>query len=91
MGEMGSFFASMFNFSKGILSHDAMVTVVGFLPLLLAAGVASTPLARKIYDGKIKKLKCCWLLETVFAVIILLICTSALVSNSYNPFLYFRF
>ncbi len=91
MGEMGSFFASMFNFSKGILSHDAMVTVVGFLPLLLAAGVASTPLARKIYDGKIKKFKCCWLLETVFAVIILLICTSALVSNSYNPFLYFRF
>lgn len=90
MGQLGAFLASMFDFSNGVLSHDAMVTVLQFLPLLIAAAVASTPLASKLYD-KIKNYNWCWIPETAVTALGLLVCTSALVSNSYNPFLYFRF
>ena len=90
MGQLGAFLASMFDFSNGVLSHDAMVTVLQFLPLLIAAAVASTPLASKLYD-KIKNYNWCWIPETAVTALGLLVCTAALVSNSYNPFLYFRF
>lgn len=90
MGQLGAFLASMFDFSNGVLSHDAMVTVLQFLPLLIAAAVASTPLASKLYD-KIKNYNWCWIPETAVTALCLLVCTAALVSNSYNPFLYFRF
>lgn len=90
MGEMGQFFVSMFDISKGILNNDAMVTVAQFLPLLIAAGVASTPLAKKLHD-KIKDKSWCWIPEVVLTAIALIICTAVLVNNSYNPFLYFRF
>lgn len=90
MSQLGTFLASMFDFSNGVLSHDAMVTVLQFLPLLIAAAVASTPLASKLYD-KIKNYNWCWIPETAVTALGLLVCTAALVSNSYNPFLYFRF
>lgn len=90
MGQLGAFLASMFDFSNGVLSHDAMVTVLQFLPLLIAAAVASTPLVSKLYD-KIKNYNWCWIPETAVTALGLFVCTAALVSNSYNPFLYFRF
>lgn len=90
MGELGSFIISMFNVSNGILNHSAMVTVMQFLPLLIVAAVASTPLAMNIYN-KIKYYNWCWIPETAITALGLFICTASLVSNSYNPFLYFRF
>jgi len=90
MGELGSFLVSMFDVSNGILNHDAMVTVLQFLPLLIVSAVASTPLTMNVYK-KIKNYTWCWIPETVLTAMGLFICTAALVSNSYNPFLYFRF
>lgn len=90
MGEMGNYLVSMFNVSGGFINHDALTTVLSYLPLLIAAGIASTPLASKLY-GKIKDCKWCWLPETAFTIITLFVCTATLVSQSYNPFLYFRF
>lgn len=90
MGELGKFLSSMFNVSNGILSHNAMVTVLQFLPLLIVACLASTPLAKNLYN-RIKEKEWCWIFELILTAIALTICTSALVSNSYNPFLYFRF
>lgn len=90
MGELGSFIISMFNVSNGILNHSAMVTIMQFLPLLIVAAVASTPLAMNIYN-KIKYYNWCWIPETAITALGLFICTASLVSNSYNPFLYFRF
>lgn len=90
MGEMGRYLVSMFNVSGGFINHDAGVMVLSYLPLLIAAGIASTPLASNLYN-KIKDLKWCWIPETAFTAIALLVCTGTLVSQSYNPFLYFRF
>lgn len=90
MSTMGTFIAGMFNPSKGFVSGDAFALILSYLPLLLISAVACTPLAYRIYD-KIKHYNWCWIPETALSTIAMFICTSTLVSQSYNPFLYFRF
>ena len=90
MGRMFEFFGSLFNFSNGLISHQALVIFLRYAVILAIAIVGSTPLAAKLY-GKIREKKYTFILETLFCVIVLLLATASLVSNSYNPFIYFRF
>ncbi len=87
--EMGSFFASMFSFNT-LIGDSAKTYILSYLPLLLIAAFASTPIMSKLYK-KLKNKKIMPVLETLFCAIVLALCTAALVSQSYNPFLYFRF
>ncbi len=80
LGEMGAFFTSMFSFGGEVISHDAGVLAISYLPMLL------TNLYKKIADTKAAPA-----LKTAFCIVVLAICTALLVSQSYNPFLYFRF
>jgi len=52
--------------------------------------VLSTPVLKALY-GKIRNAKYAVIFESAFAIIIMLLCAAALVSESYNPFIYFRF
>ena len=88
--EMTTFFSQMFNFSSGVIGQDTLVLVLSYLPLLIVGVIASTPLAFKLYD-KIKCKNWCFILETALCGIALLLCTASLVSQTYNPFIYFRF
>ena len=90
LGDMGAFFASMFSFGGEVISHDAGVLALSYLPMLIVAAVASTPLATNLYK-KIMDTKAAPALKTLFCVAVLGLCTALLVSQSYNPFLYFRF
>ena len=90
LGDMGAFFTSMFSFGGVVISHDAGVLALSYLPMLLAAAVASTPLATNLYK-KIADTAAAPALKTAFCIVVLAICTALLVSQSYNPFLYFRF
>lgn len=90
MSAMGTYFASMFDFSQGLLGTESRVAIINYLPLLIVACVASTPLASNIYN-KIKNYNWSWVPETALCSITLVICTATLVSQSYNPFIYFRF
>ena len=90
LGEMGAFFASMFSFGGTVISHDAGVLALSYLPMLLVAAFASMPLMTDLYK-KIADTKAAPLLKTLFCIVVLGICTALLVSQSYNPFLYFRF
>ncbi len=87
---MGQFFNDLFNPAGGLIGQEALVLVWSYLPLLVAAVLASTPLAYKLYE-KIKYRNWCWIPETTLCAAALLICTATLVSQSYNPFIYFRF
>lgn len=87
---MGQFFNDLFNPAGGLIGQEALVLVWSYLPLLAAAVLASTPLAYKLYE-KIKYRNWCWIPETTLCAVALLICTATLVSQSYNPFIYFRF
>ncbi|MGI6174863.1 MAG: MBOAT family O-acyltransferase [Christensenellales bacterium] len=88
MGAMGAFVGSLF--AGSALSVQAGNIIWEYLPLLIVAAFASTPLARKLYEqacdrsivryGGIVVMGC-----------LLVICVASLVSQSYNPFIYFRF
>ena len=90
LSQMGAFFASMFSFGGTAISHDAGVLAISYLPMLIVAAVASTPLATNLYK-KVADTKAAPLLKTLFCIVVLGLCTALLVSQSYNPFLYFRF
>ena len=90
MSQLGAFLINLFDFSKGICGEQALTLILQYLPVLLVAGFASTPVATKIYK-KIENKKHIWILQTLFCAVILVLCTASLVSSSYNPFLYFRF
>ena len=61
-----------------------------FLPLMVLAIVASTPLAKKLFGSKEGSAAIGWGRILVTAVLMVL-CVAALASQSYNPFIYFRF
>ena len=63
--------------------------LLSYLPVLLMAGVASTPLGVTVYrklKPRAQQVVC-----TVLVAAALLVCTAYLVAGTYNPFLYFRF
>jgi len=77
-------------FGGGAVSPEGRVDILGYLPLLLVAVVASTPFGSRVY-GRIR--------DTVWGrygavglgMAALVLCVAALASQSYNPFIYFRF
>ena len=77
-------------FSGSIVSDDALHTIVSYLPTVIVACAASTPLFRKIYY-KLKPVKYFYIAEAAAVVVCLIVCTASLVSDAYNPFLYFKF
>lgn len=85
-----SYFGLLFNPAGGLIGQDALALIVSYLPLLIAAGIASVPLASRLWT-KIQPMRYLWVAETVLCAVCLLLCTASLDSQSYNPFLYFRF
>ncbi len=89
-GELTAFAAQLFTGANGVIGHDALSVTLSFLPLLAAAAVGSTPLLRNI-GKRLEGSAIYRSAEIAMCVCALLLCTAALVSQSYNPFLYFRF
>ena len=90
MAQLGAFFADLFNFGNGLCGEQALNLIMSYLPLLIVAGIASTPIATKLYM-RFQDTSFIWIGETLFCAVVLLISTASLVDQSYNPFLYFRF
>ena len=79
-----------FMFSGQFIGHDALRITISYAPLLVIAAAASLPIRKNLY-AKIRDTKITGMLELIFVAAILILCTASLVSDSYNPFLYFRF
>ncbi len=90
MSQLMGFMSDLFNFGNGLCSQQAMNLILSYLPLLIVAAVASTPIGAKLYS-RFSETRFVWIPETIFCAAILLISTASLVNQSYNPFLYFRF
>lgn len=90
ISQLGAFVTNLFNFGNGLCSNTALNMILSYLPLLVAAAVASTPVGAKLYN-QIKDRSWAWAPETVYCTAVLLISTASMVNQSYNPFLYFRF
>ena len=90
LSEMGAFFISLFSFGGPVVGESAGALILSYLPMLLVAALASTPLGAWLY-GKVKETAFDPALKTAYCTVVMTLSTALLVSQSYNPFLYFRF
>ena len=90
LGHLGVYLKAMFGFAQGGLADGAFrYHLVSYLPVLMIAAVASTPLGVKLWkrlpERPVK------LILPVLLLAGLTLSTAYLVDATYNPFLYFRF
>ena len=76
----------LFSLTGGTVTGGAL----SWVPLGLMACVAATPLGARLW-ARLEKRRRSAVPETALALAALILCTACLVSESYNPFLYFRF
>ena len=89
-GALSAYLFAMFSLSGGVLSAQAAVWVLSYLPLMVAAAFASLPFAANFVRRKNQSAPVRWG-APVYCLLLLAAGTAALVAQSYNPFLYFRF
>lgn len=89
MHKLYAFFTVLFTGGMAI-SNDAIYLIFTYLPMLIIGILACLPIWRDAYN-KFKDKKWMPYVEAVFVAVALFVCTSALVTSTYNPFLYFRF
>lgn len=78
----------MFSFSPGTMGGLSLV--MPWLGMAVIGVVSATPLAKNLWE-RAQHSKVMPLVESLLCLAALLLCTASLVSDSYNPFLYFRF
>ena len=90
MGQLGSYLRVMFGFGRVPFWNEEAGFYLGcYLPVLLTAAAASTPLGARLYRALPERMA--QAAGIVLLVAALLVCTAYLVAGTYNPFLYFRF
>lgn len=89
-GALGAYLFAMFSLSGGVLSTQAAVWVLSYLPLMALAAFASLPFAANFVRRKNQSAPVRWG-APVYCLLLLAAGTAALAAQSYNPFLYFRF
>ncbi len=87
---MGEFIVSLFTTQNGLIGETAALYAICYLPLMAVAALVCTPLPKKWFL-KLTDTRYGWLIEGAATAIVMLLCTASLISDSYNPFLYFRF
>lgn len=90
MADCLGYLGAMFGGSAGVISADALNVVLRYLPLMLLACVAATPLAGNLWK-RIRSERLSGCAEIALCMLGLMLCTAVLASQSYNPFLYFKF
>ncbi len=90
MTQMSAFFGRLFAFGGTALTGESGYAVLAYLPLMVVALIATTPLGKQLH-AKWQEKPIGRLLEATAVVLGLVLCTAALVSQSYNPFLYYQF
>ena len=73
-----------------LVSNESLYYLKSYLIVMVIGIVGSTPILKNIINN-IKLNKVINLLEPIFLLLTLLICTSYIIDGSFNPFLYFRF
>ena len=91
IGQAGSDLAAMFGFG-GLpgLSVSTVYYLKSYAPLFLAGVLGATPVPKQA-AGRIAGTKAGAVLEGIWMIVLLLVCTGYLVDGSFSPFLYFRF
>ena len=87
---LGESFRVMFGAAgTGFADEQVRISLVNNLPLLILCAIGSTPLPQIVGEGK--QSRAYVIVMFVFDLLLLALCTIALVSTTFNAFLYFRF
>ena len=87
LSQLGAYLTAMAGLNGApILSGETVYQLRNFLPVLLCAGVASTPLPMKLWRKVNSPV-----VQIIVLLLGLILCTAYVVASTYNPFLYFRF
>lgn len=85
----------MFAFGRlPLISEGFIYNLKSYLPVIIFAIIASTPIGKRIYEKMREKRfgqVLCDTMEVPIFIILLVIVTAYLADGSFNPFLYFRF
>ncbi len=76
--------------TSAIVSAESLYYLKSYLVILLIGIIGSTPIIKNFVNNE-KLQKVMNVLEPIFLLLILTICTSYIIDGSFNPFLYFRF
>lgn len=87
---LAGYLHAMFTLSDGWISAQAAVWVLSYLPLFLVAVWASLPITARLVQRHDRARFVQWG-APVWCLLLLAASCAALVAQSYNPFLYFRF
>ncbi len=85
-GDAWRYLGVMFSVTGGAVRGGAL----SWAPLLLVGSVAATPLGKRVWE-RLQKRRGYAFWEAAAGLAAMALCTACLVSESYNPFLYFRF
>ncbi|MBQ8001232.1 MAG: MBOAT family protein [Ruminococcus sp.] len=85
-----SYICGLFTATDGMFSSESGAVLLSYLPVTVAGAIFSTPVLR-IMHHKLKDKKLYPVLLGICCVGAMVLCTASLVSDSYNPFIYFRF
>jgi len=93
ISEIGIFIKSMFGFNNlSFMNFETWYYFKNYIMIILIGIICSTPLVKiglnKLENSRSKILT---ILEVGIYIGLLIICSAALISNSFNPFIYFRF
>ena len=95
ISEIGIFFKNMLGFGNlEFVNFETIFYLKNYIIILILAIICSTPLIKNIVEKLVthKRFKKIFsFIEVSGYICLLLICTSSLISNSFNPFIYFRF
>ena len=69
-----------------LLNSQTLYYLRSFLPVLILAGISSTPLAANLWNRINNKS-----IRLLILILGMVLCTAYVVASTYNPFLYFRF
>ncbi len=88
--QLGGYLKAMFGLGgAGLMDTAFLYNLRNYLPILIIAGIASTPLAKNLWHKLSKRVRQVALPILLIAGLVL--ATAYLVDGTYNPFLYFRF
>ncbi|MBR0507818.1 MAG: MBOAT family protein [Clostridia bacterium] len=88
---LGTFFGALIGIgTKGLLSPSSAAWTLGYLPTLLVAAVAATPIGARIAKT-LSRFRWFEPARLFACVVLFALCVASLASQSYNPFIYFRF
>ena len=84
------YICGLFTASDGLFTASSGEVLLSYLPVTVVGAVLSTPVLkiahRKLYNKKFYPV-----VLGLGCVLVMVLCTASLVSDSYNPFIYFRF